>query len=117
MFGGLDHFVEDEDYLQQHQTGILYLPGDVTYPIQFFAAVKTDTNDSAVYVPQEELSTDARDLLLSSIQETCVCSIEDYEEILYQDDISILALSTCSTATTNERIVLFGYIHEGGTEE
>ena len=95
MFGALDYFLE-EDYFNSHETGTL-ITREKTYKITFFAVMKPDTSDSAVFNIHES------DNIGSFISQNA----------LYKRNASgnkIIALSTCSEESTTARTVLFGYL-------
>lgn len=105
MFGELAYFLQP-DYFEQHKTGTLYLP-DKTYQIEFFACMQTDAYDKYVFYPplsgQEEQTA-----LLEHIRQEAT----QYRETGISAADKVLALSTCSDASTNARTVVFGRLLE-----
>lgn len=112
MFGALASFAE-QDYFQDHATGTLYLP-DRTCRIDFFACFQTDAYDERVFTPGNLSGSELSDLL-AWVREHAL----QYREIGVTEQDQILALSTCSEASTNARTILMGrlepfYENEGG---
>ncbi|MBR5348546.1 MAG: class B sortase [Lachnospiraceae bacterium] len=100
MFGDLDRF-EDSKFFNAHNTGTLSTPKG-NYDITIWAILRTDAYENEVY------SVSGRDLN----------DIIDYvtAHAIYMDPTAvsgaekILAMSTCSGAQTNGRLVLFGVL-------
>lgn len=115
MFGELAYFIE-QAYFQEHDSGILYLP-DCTYRISFFASLQTDAYDDQMFSPGD-LTEEEMDALLTRIRTSAI----QYRETDVTAEDRILALSTCSDASTNARTMVFGRLEEissreGGTLE
>jgi sortase B len=102
MFGELPYF-EESDYFQRHQTGTLFT-AEHTYYIQWFACVETDAYDPIIY--DSTLYTDSQSIaqMLDYIQSNAT----QYRDIGVSAADRIVALSTCSSAATDGRIILFG---------
>jgi sortase B len=107
MFGELPEFLE-EDYFEEHTTGILFLPGH-TRRIQWFACVKTDAYDVKLFYPALYEDTDSREELLDYIEENAV----QYRNVGVTVSDQIIALSTCESASTDGRVLLIGCISAG----
>lgn len=93
MFGAIDKF-EDESYLQNHKNGTLIVgkkdaESFKTYDLEVFACLKTDAKNEKVFDP---MSRKIRKFLGKT------------------KDKKIIALSTCLSAATDERIIVFCYI-------
>lgn len=97
MFGALDAFL-DNDYLQQHRRGTLYIGknGEEHRPLELFAAMQVSAQDTAVFDPGTE---DIRQFIGRRT------STEVRSE-------PILALSTCSDSSAAARIIVLCYILE-----
>lgn len=100
MFGDVVEFV-NTDYFNDHTSGTLYLP-DATYSIELFACVQVDAYDSVIYNPAAQAGDVSE--LLNYMNEIAVQS----RYIGVQPSDQVIGLSTCSEATTNGRVVLFG---------
>ena len=96
LFGALDRFF-DPAYFEDHRTGTLIV-GEEIYHIEFFAALHTDASESAVFAP-------CRSSDITSY-------VREHAEIFYSPAADkVIGLSTCTSAATNERSVLFGSIY------
>lgn len=103
MFGDITEF-EDETYFNGHQTGWLFVPGK-TYRLKIYAFLHVDAYSS----PMFEVRPGAEGFAarLDYIKETAAY----YRDIGVTADDRIVALSTCSSATTNGRsIVVAGLV-------
>lgn len=112
MFGELANFTAD-DYFARHTGGTLYLP-DGSYAVRFFACLYTDAYDTQVFAPGN-LSEQEQQAFLDRIRQEAL----QYRELDLTGQDRILALSTCSDASTNGRVVVLGRLEpvsagEGG---
>ncbi|QDW72723.1 class B sortase [Lachnospiraceae bacterium KGMB03038] len=99
MFGELDSFVEKE-YFESHRYGNLHAEGQ-DYGLEFFAALQADAYDSSLY--QTDPGTrELKRKYLDRLRERAV----QYRQIQISADDRIVLLSTCSSDSTNGRIVL-----------
>jgi len=104
MFGDLKLF-EDPDFWENERTGSLTLKDGTAYEIRFVAYLRADSKDSRIFDPirarnnwkQEFLDGIAADFLIGE------------EQIVPED--RILALSTCSSYESEERIVILGKLY------
>lgn len=99
MFGDIDKYL-DKDYFDTHKSGVLQTV-DGTYDIKVFACISTDSYNGTVYNTDsgaEELYPELKEYINEHALN--VSSIPE-------DIDSIIALSTCTDAVTNGRIVLF----------
>jgi sortase B len=107
MFGEIPYFEEDA-YFQAHTGGTLCTP-DETFEITWFACLHTDAFDYDVFSPDKYDTESEKEYLLTYLKDKSV----QYREL---DDLStddqIIALSTCSDATTNGRTLLFGRLEK-----
>jgi sortase B len=104
MFGELPEFLE-EDFFGSHQTGVIFTP-EHTYYIEWFACLKTDAYDGMMYYTRDYSNEESIKELLSYIKENAV----QFRDIGAQSSDRFIALTTCTTDTTDGRVVLIGKI-------
>ena len=108
MFGDLSHY-EDETYFNTHEYGNLYYSGQ-DHGVHFFAFVKADAYDNMIYsvriADQSEKSK-----YLSNVREQALY-YRDLNISVEDENVRIIALSTCNSQTTNGRDVLIGVISD-----
>lgn len=101
MFGALDNYLST-DYLEAHKTGVLVTSSGV-YDLTVFAVAETDAYEHQIYTVGNRRD-DVLRFLKSPNEQTTVryldFSVADSSE-------RIVALSTCSNAGTNKRLVVF----------
>ena len=107
MFADVADFTNKE-YFETHQKGKLYLT-DATRKIRFFACMKVDAK---IYHPDGYRKENLKDLL-DYIQANAV----QYRDVNVADENSLIALSTCSEAETNGRVVLIGKLEREVAEK
>lgn len=103
MFGDIGNFL-DEDYFAKHRCGSLYAGGRL-WGIDFFAMIKADTSDGAIYRPgitDAEAQSNYLDHLYS------LAAVTRESEVSTED--RIILLSTCTEDVTNGRMLLVGKI-------
>lgn len=105
MYGDVAEFV-DAAYFNDRTTGQLLLP-DRIYDIEIFACVTADAYDKKIYSPDVQ-SNGNMDSFVKYIREMAV----QYRDIGVTGADKIIGLSTCSDASTNGRIILFGRLVE-----
>ena len=110
MFADVPDFTNKE-YFETHQKGKLYLT-DATRKIRFFACMKVTAADAKIYHPDGYRKENLKDLL-DYIQANAV----QYRDVNVADENSLIALSTCSEAETNGRIVLIGKLEREVAEK
>lgn len=110
MFADVADFTNKE-YFETHQKGKLYLT-DATRKIQFFACMKVTAADAKIYHPDGYRKENLKDLL-DYIQANAV----QYRDVNVTDENSLIALSTCSEAETNGRVVLIGKLEREVAEK
>lgn len=108
MFGEIKEFT-DAEYFKSHKTAVLFTP-DVTYKVTIFACLETDAYDSQVFEPGT-VSQNGISSLLERLQRKST----QYRDIGVNDGDKILAMSTCSSASTTDRTVVFGRMSAMGT--
>lgn len=110
MFADVADFTNKE-YFETHQKGKLYLT-DATWKIRFFACMKVTAADAKIYHPDGYRKENLKDLL-DYIQANAV----QYRDVNVADENSLIALSTCSEAETNGRVVLIGKLEREVAEK
>ena len=110
MFADVADFTNKE-YFETHQKGKLYLT-DATRKIRFFACMKVTAADAKIYHPDGYRKENLKDLL-DYIQANAV----QYRDVNVADENSLIALSTCSEAETNGRVVLIGKLESEVAEK
>ena len=110
MFADVADFTNKE-YFETHQKGKLYLT-DATRKIRFFACMKVTAADAKIYHPDGYRKENLKDLL-DYIQANAV----QYRDVNVADENSLIALSTCSEAETNGRVVLIGNLERKVAEK
>lgn len=110
MFADVADFTNKE-YFETHQKGKLYLT-DATRKIRFFACMKVAAADAKIYHPDGYRKENLKDLL-DYIQANAV----QYRDVNVADENSLIALSTCSEAETNGRVVLIGKLEREVAEK
>ena len=106
MFGELPAFME-QTYFEGHTSGILFLP-DRTYRIEIFACLYTDAYDAMAFNPTMIGSEADAEAFLSYLKKESV----QYRDVGVGTSDQIIGLSTCSEASTNGRVLLFGRLSE-----
>ncbi len=99
MFGSLDGFA-DKDYFDSHRTGRLTVINGTEYRIRFFASCKAPATETLIFDPSE---TD-KGALLSYLERNAL--VYDPEKVSVE--AKVIALSTCQSAESYERIIVFG---------
>ena len=110
MFADVADFTNKE-YFETHQKGKLYLT-DATRKIRFIARMKVTAADAKIYHPDGYRKENLKDLL-DYIQANAV----QYRDVNVADENSLIALSTCSEAETNGRVVLIGKLEREVAEK
>lgn len=110
MFADVADFTNKE-YFETHQKGKLYLT-DATRKIRFFACMKVTAADAKIYHPDGYRKENLKNLL-DYIQANAV----QYRDVNVADENSLIALSTCSEAETNGRVVLIGKLEREVAEK
>ncbi len=103
MFGALDEF-KNKEYFDSHRTGRLITVGGKTYEIRFFAAAMVLATDPLVFDPANAAPAG----LLAMLRQSAMI----YEQPETESGQKLIALSTCQSADTIDRMVLFGVMEE-----
>ena len=109
MFGDIPKFLEPS-FLKQHRKGVLTTV-DRVYALEFFACVQTNAYESMVYTVGCR-DTESMHALENYIQEHASSC-----EMSHTADAPLVALSTCSSASTYGRTVLFARLTAQDTEQ
>ena len=104
MFGGLDHFLDDS-FFTAHPRGTLILE-HTAYAIDLFAAIRADAYDDIIFDPT------ATDTDTEPLMEFIRTQAVQYREPDLPADARILGMSTCSDASSNARVIVFGLLTE-----
>lgn len=100
MFGDVMEFLR-EDYFESHRTGRIYTM-ERSRELEIFACLEADAYDGRVY-NIERLKKDRTELIRLLSEESA-----NYRDIGIDADDCIVALSTCVSAATNARVLIFG---------
>ncbi len=103
MFGSLDAFA-DRSYFDAHRAGTLITLTGKSYNIELFAACKAQATEKTVFSPDE---TGNEELLDYLAEKSAV-----YYPGTAADRSKIIGLSTCQSAESYERIIVFGVLTE-----
>ena len=108
MFGSLDKF-RDREWFSAHQKGtVIALDGKV-WDVTFFAVANTDAYEMQIYKVGNRAAEVKAFLTGSRADDTGIgTEVLIYEKSIAAEADRILALSTCASADTNGRLVVFG---------
>ena len=104
MFGDLHLFLE-KDFFEKNKTGKL-ITEDKEYHVDFFSLVETDGYDSWVFNPESVKDRSNLVDFLSYIE----FKSTNHKYIEIGENDRIIGLSTCESALTNGRKILYGVI-------
>jgi sortase B len=104
MFGEIPSFLEEE-YFDEHPTGWLLL-ANKTYKIYWIACIQTDAYDKYVYQVSPDESAEVSQERLEYLKKNA----QQFRDLGVTADDQLIALSTCSDATTDGRAVLIGWL-------
>jgi sortase B len=102
MFGEIPYFMKS-NYFESHTTGTIFTL-EHTFYIKWFACLKTDAYDTKIFNPKKYTDEKTMSNLLNYINSKAT----QYRDIGVTASDRLVALSTCESATTNGRIILFG---------
>ena len=103
MFGALDDY-KKPDFFNSHRTGTLISLLGKNYSIRFFAAVKAKATEPVIFDPDESTNAD----LLAFLEKEAIV----YEPPAEGANAKIIALSTCQSADSIERMIVIGTLTE-----
>lgn len=104
MFGDLDLY-KDEKFFKENKTGKLIL-SDRIYDLEIFSCLIVSSSENAIFDPYNW--QDDIDGLLSFAKQNSLYIREDVVDRLMksEDQVQILAMSTCATEFTNARTII-----------
>ena len=103
MYGDIMRFIEPE-YFETHRSGSLILP-DKTRKLEIFACFEGDAYDPYIYNVSDKEGNMGE--FLDYIRKNS----QQYREINIKDTDRIISMSTCVSASTNGRMVVFARIN------
>ena len=102
MFGSLDEYAGKE-FFDAHKTGSLIVANDTEYQITFFAACKAQATEKIIFDPPESDNPSRLEYLSKNAL------------IYYPQEVNagsrLIALSTCQSSESNERMIVFGTLN------
>ena len=101
MFGVLDEY-KDKIFFDKHKTGSLTVVNGDEYHIRFFAACKAQATEKVIFDPPESNNQ----ALLDYLNEHAFI----YDPSGVDAGLKLIALSTCQSAESNERMIVFGVL-------
>ncbi len=107
MFGSLDAFAE-KSYFDAHRSGTLITVSGKSYKIELFAACKAQATEKTVFSPNET----GNGKLLEYLAEKSAVYYPGTAGV----QSKIIGLSTCQSAESYERIIVFGVLTESRTD-
>lgn len=102
MFGSLDEYAGKE-FFDAHKTGSLIVANDTEYQITFFAACKAQATEKIIFDPPES----SNQALLEYLNKHAII----YDPRGVSAGSKLIALSTCQSAESNERMIVFGTLN------
>ena len=106
MFGDIEKY-KSAAFLEKNHTGTLIVDEE-KYGIEFYAFVQCDATDETFFSAGPTSNAEFRKKL-TSIKNNSVT----YRAIDINENDQVIALSTCSEADTNSRMILFGKLMKG----
>lgn len=101
MFGVLDEY-KDKTFFDTHKTGSLTVVNGDEYHIGFFAACKAQATEKVIFDPPES----SNQALLEYLNKHAII----YDPRGVSAGSKLIALSTCQSAESNERMIVFGVL-------
>ena len=102
MFGSLDGYA-DREYFDAHKTGTLTVIKGAEYKITFFASCKAQATEKVIFDPPES----SNQALLEYLNKHAII----YDPRGVSAGSKLIALSTCQSAESNERMIVFGTLN------
>ena len=102
MFGALDKY-KDKTYFDAHRTGSLTVVNGEEYHIKFFAVCKAQATEKVIFDPPKSNNQ----ALLEYLNKHAVI----YDPRGVSAGSKLIALSTCQSAESNERMIVFGTLN------
>ena len=101
MFGSLDEY-KDKAFFDAHRTGLLTVTNGDEYNIGIFAACKAPATEKVIFDPPESNNQ----ALLEYLNKHALI----YDPRGVSAGSKLIALSTCQSAESNERMIVFGVL-------
>ena len=101
MFGALDKY-KDKTYFDAHRTGLLTVTNGDEYNIGIFAVCKAQATEKVIFDPPESNNQ----ALLEYLNDHALI----YDQSGVSAGLKLIALSTCQSAESNERMIVFGVL-------
>ena len=102
MFGSLDGYA-DREYFDAHKTGTLTVIKGAEYKITFFASCKAQATEKVIFDPPESDNLSLLEYL------------NKHSLVYYPQEVNagsrLIALSTCQSAESYERMIVFGTLN------
>ena len=102
MFGALDKY-KDKTYFDAHRTGSLTVVNGEEYHIKFFAVCKAQATEKVIFDPPES----SNQALLAYLKKHAII----YDPRGVSAGSKLIALSTCQSAESYERMIVFGTLN------
>ena len=102
MFGSLDEYA-GKAFFDAHKTALLTVTNDVVYQITFFAACKAQATEKVIFDPTESNNQ----ALLAYLKKHAII----YDPRGVSAGSKLIALSTCQSAESYERMIVFGTLN------
>ena len=102
MFGSLDGYA-DREYFDAHRTGTLTVIKGAEYKITFFASCKAQATEKVIFDPPES----SNQALLEYLNKHAII----YDPRGVSAGSKLIALSTCQSAESYERMIVFGTLN------
>ncbi len=102
MFGSLDEYAGKE-FFDAHKTGTLTVIKGAEYKITFFASCKAQATDKVIFDPPES----SNQALLEYLNKHAII----YDPRGVSAGSKLIALSTCQSAESYERMIVFGTLN------
>ena len=115
MFGSLDRF-RDQSYFDSHKKAVVITKSGVSYEVTFFALATTSAYEKEIYTVGNRMKE-----VKSFLQESEKNGGSNGTKVLISDwkatanMTKMIALSTCASAETDGRLVLFGIMTRIGS--
>lgn len=104
MFGKLPSLLNKEVF-DKYTKGSIYYNNQM-HNIDIFAVVYTNAYDKVFYNSQFITNIIQRDEIISYIKQNA----KHFRNVMIEDDDKIIGMSTCSSLTTDGRVMVFGII-------
>ena len=101
MFGSLDEY-KDKAFFDAHRTGLLTVTYGDEYNIGIFAVCKAQATEKVIFDPPESNNQ----ALLEYLNDHALI----YDPSGVGAGLKLIALSTCQSAESNERLIVFGVL-------